>query len=327
MVFSPIGILMYWFYILLSIFSFLYFWKRNRLYGYSIPLDHSAKPDFIKVTGKKVKLTHGDVYYTLSGPSDGELVVFVHGINTPSWVFHQYQTYFTNNGYKVLSFDLYGRGFSSSPDVTYNDQLFTTQLYELLTFLDLKKVPFNLCGYSLGGAISTIFTTQHPELVKKLVLLAPAGVLKLGLKENIGLLITKIPLIPEFIYQQFAKGSFLKKAHIHFEKDDLQLIENSKKGMTFQYDNNPGYALAILNTMKNFPLTSLKNTYSKLTSLKKQVCIIWGDKDILVPFDNSKTILEVVPDAKLVVIQGKGHQVPLQEVEKCTKEIHSFLKI
>ena len=58
--------------------------------------------------------------------------------------------------------------------MTYDEQLFNRQLLELLSTLNIRK-PVDLVGSSMGGAIAFIFTAQHPEKVRKLLLIDPAG--------------------------------------------------------------------------------------------------------------------------------------------------------
>ncbi|KAI5208446.1 hypothetical protein AUEXF2481DRAFT_6133 [Aureobasidium subglaciale EXF-2481] len=82
-------------------------------------------------------------------------------------------------------FDLFGRGFSSTPDPATQSQdiqLFTTQILLVLSSSPLNwtgnKTRFALIGYSLGGGIAASFTSFFPNLVESLVLIAPAGLMR-----------------------------------------------------------------------------------------------------------------------------------------------------
>lgn len=83
--------------------------------------------------------------------------------------------HYVKEGYRFLTFDLYGRGYSDSPDTKYTPELFVGQLTELLYALHITE-KFHLLGLSMGGAISAHFTKVHPELVDKLVLISSAGI-------------------------------------------------------------------------------------------------------------------------------------------------------
>lgn len=70
--------------------------------------------------------------------------------------------------------DLYGRGYSDSPQVPHRVDLFLSQLSYLVAALP-EWNSFNLVGMSLGGAIVANFAHYFPDRVKKIVLICPAG--------------------------------------------------------------------------------------------------------------------------------------------------------
>ena len=80
--------------------------------------------------------------------------------------------------------DLFGRGYSSTPDPAVypqNIQLFTTQILLVLASSPVSWIgpnSFTIVGYSLGGGIAAAFTSQFPNLVDALVLLAPSGLVR-----------------------------------------------------------------------------------------------------------------------------------------------------
>lgn len=78
-------------------------------------------------------------------------------------------------GYRVLLYDLYGRGYSDAPKgVAYDPQLYVMQLALLLQHLQRKSV--HVFGFSMGGAIAASFVAAFPELVERdVVLVASAG--------------------------------------------------------------------------------------------------------------------------------------------------------
>lgn len=118
--------------------------------------------------GGFVRLSQGYVHYGLEGPETGETVVLVHGFSTPMFIWERTVPDLARAGFRVLSYDLYGRGYTDRPDVAYDEDLFAGQLMELLNALDIRE-PVNLVGLSMGGAIATIFTTRHPEKVTALI--------------------------------------------------------------------------------------------------------------------------------------------------------------
>ena len=99
---------------------------------------------------KYISLSKGVVYYDLQGPKEGEVVVLVHGFSVPQYIWDPTFNYLIKEGFRVLRYGLYGRGFSDRPKVTYNADFFDSQLFELLSTLDLVKQKINIIGLSMG---------------------------------------------------------------------------------------------------------------------------------------------------------------------------------
>ncbi|KAG6871508.1 hypothetical protein C0993_003212, partial [Termitomyces sp. T159_Od127] len=82
-----------------------------------------------------------------------------------------------SRGFRVLVYDLYGRGYSDAPQTTYDVNLFTIQLALLMQYLRWDRAM--IAGVSMGGGIAMAFTAQFPHLVDdKVVLIASAGVME-----------------------------------------------------------------------------------------------------------------------------------------------------
>ncbi|PNS14240.1 Serine hydrolase-like protein [Sphaceloma murrayae] len=118
------------------------------------------------------------------GPPDGPRVLLIHGISTPCISLASVAKLLVSHGYRVMLFDLFGRGYSDTPDPVsqpQNMQLFTTQILLALTSSPVAwtgERKFRIVGYSLGGGIAVDFTSYFPALVEGLVLIAPSGLLR-----------------------------------------------------------------------------------------------------------------------------------------------------
>ncbi len=126
--------------------------------------------------GGFVKLSRGLTHYQWHGRGKGPLIVMIHGVASPSWVFQALIPGLTKMGFRILTYDLYGRGYSDRPNGPQHEAFFLTQLEELLAALKIDE-ELSLLGYSMGGAIATAFAARHPERVDRLMLLAPAGIM------------------------------------------------------------------------------------------------------------------------------------------------------
>ncbi len=75
--------------------------------------------------------------------------------------------------FHVIAPDLPGYGDSDKPDAPYTLEWYQEFLDDLIKILGYKQI--NLGGLSLGGGISLGYSLNHPNKVRKLVLIAPYG--------------------------------------------------------------------------------------------------------------------------------------------------------
>jgi alpha-beta hydrolase superfamily lysophospholipase len=80
--------------IVIAIFGapFIIEWRR-------IPMDAQARAD---APGEFASLSNGITHYQFHGPVDGPLVVCVHGLTTPSFVYEGLAKRLMERGYRVL---------------------------------------------------------------------------------------------------------------------------------------------------------------------------------------------------------------------------------
>jgi pimeloyl-ACP methyl ester carboxylesterase len=279
-------------------------------------LDNKTRHD---LPGQFIKLSDGYVHFELSGPEKGPLVVLIHGITSYYFLWDDLCQSLLREGFKVLRYDLYGRGFSDRPDVNYNEQLFVRQLLELLSALEIKE-PVDLVGSTMGGAIAVIIAANNPEKVKKIVLINPAGY-----PSNFPLAgrIVRLPVVGDYLTYAFGNV----------------LIRNSLRGYFYKLYRFPqffekyneqskyiGFKRAILSTLRNFNLDDQKTSYETVGKQKRQVMLIWGMEDKIYPLGNSEKVRATIPDTEFYALDGTGHIPNYEAPERVNPIIVEFLK-
>jgi pimeloyl-ACP methyl ester carboxylesterase len=88
-------------------------------------------------TGAFDDLSAGRTYYELDEPSDKPLLVCIHGWSIASYAWRELRSKFQAKGYRILTYDLYGRGYSERPPGKQSVDFFTQHLSELLERLRL----------------------------------------------------------------------------------------------------------------------------------------------------------------------------------------------
>lgn len=246
-----------------------------------------------------IELADGTVHFELGGPENGEVVVLVHGFSVPSYIWDPTFDFLTGAGYRVLRFDLYGRGLSDRPEADYTIGFFAEQLDQLVQQLGIET-PFRLVGLSMGGPVTTKFTNRHPEKVRQLVLVDPL-VFPPG-EEDIKPL--NWPLAGEYLAAVYLLPRVAAGQSSDFHDSSRFDGWESRFREQMRYR---GFRRAILSTIREFPSADVLEQYSQLGESDTPVDVFWGREDTTVPFEHSVKLMERLPRARLTVIDQAGH--------------------
>ncbi len=267
--------------------------------------------------GSSVEITKGKICYYLKGPENGELIVLVHGFSTPKFVFDKSVDSLVSAGFRVLAFDHFGRGFSDRPNAKYDKEFFDTELLELLKALNIRK-PVYLAGYSLGGGVVALFASRHPEMVKKIALIAPLGYRP----PHTGMhAILMIPVLGDWIMAVFGRQSMISNMK---KEADAGIASRKMLKLYIQQFEYRGITGALLSTLRNFPFGGLDSEYKKLGALGLPVLLLWGEKDDFVPFEGHIKIAASVPGLKFIPVKGADHAVTYSHAEIVNRALIDF---
>ena len=269
--------------------------------------------------GSFVQLPDGYTHYELGGPDDGPSVVLVHGFSVPYFIWDPTFDFLTEAGFRVLRYDLFGRGYSDRPRVRYDIDLFCKQLRELLDTLGFDGI--YLIGLSLGGPISASFTARYPHRVKKLVLVDPAGARPVTFPGLLKALTT--PGFSELTLALFGRGFLLKGVQSDFY-DPVNVKAFVKKYMVqMKYK---GFMRALLSTMRYGMLGDFSSTYRKIGELGTSTQLFWGRNDKTIPFAYNDDIRAAIPQVEFHAIEDCGHIPHYEKPEKVNPLLLEFLK-
>lgn len=252
-------------------------------------------------SGAFVRLPDGVTHYELGGPKDGQPIALVHGFSVPYFIYDPTFEFLIASGFRVLRYDLFGRGWSDRPDLPNNIHLFVKQLADLLDALDIKQ-PVALGGLSMGGPISTAFINKYPDRVSKHILIDPSGARPIALSKL--LKVALIPGVGELIVGLFGSENMIKNAAADFF--DPILIEHFQSNYKIQMQFK-GFKRAVLSSMRNNMLGSFYDYYQRVGRLNKPTLLFWGRNDNTVPLEHSQDILAAFPHAKFHTLENCGH--------------------
>lgn len=270
--------------------------------------------------GSFVPLTDGVTHYELSNNARDQTVVLVHGFSVPYFIFDPTFHFLTQHGFRVLRYDLFGRGFSDRPEANYNIDLFVRQLTELLDALRFTR-PVTLLGLSMGGPIAATFTARNPQRVEKLILIDPAGARPVVFSKMLKVLTT--PFIGEAILGLAGTGGMVKNIASDFF--DKNLIEQFQQRYIIQMQIK-GFRRAILSSIRNNMLDSFIGTYRKVGTFKKPTLLLWGRHDTTVPLQYSEDICAAIPDLEFHIIEDCSHIPHYEKPEETNALLLEFLR-
>lgn len=250
--------------------------------------------------GSFIALADGVTHYQLSGPENGTPVVLVHGFSVPSFIFDPTFEFLAQSGFRVLRYDLIGRGFSDKPNLRYDIDLFVKQLKDLLDALGMQKV--DLVGLSMGGPVTAAFIEKYPRYIRKHVLIDPSGTRRVELPPL--LKVVRVPILGELLIGLFGSGSMLKGVASDIFDPNLIEVFQEKYKVQMHYQ---GFKRAILSTMRSGMLDTCMRTYTKIGGLKKPTLLFWGENDTTTLFEDHILILQALPHAEFHAIPNCGH--------------------
>lgn len=278
--------------------------KRNKEIKVLTDSDRKGTP------GQYVKLSGGITHYQLEGPDTGKVVILVHGFSVPYYIWDGTYEYLVKQGFRVLRYDMYGRGYSDRPAVVYNQALYQTQLLGLIKQLHLKT-PVSIAGVSFGGEVTVNFSCQHPELISKVILIDPAYNLM-------------APAIPQFItkyYQAIHADEQANGQLSDFKYPQRHPGWVGKYSVQLQYK---GFMNALVSTLYNYNYKA-KESIACLNSTQKPVLLIWGREDHTVPFRYSDSVRSALK-VDFFAVDDAAHLPYLEQADKVNAKILAFLK-
>ena len=217
------------------------------------------------------------------------------------------------DGYRVIRYDTYGRGYSARPEVDYNQALFTQQIDDLLEALGVTE-PIHIAGVSMGGAIVTEYTVAYPEKVAKVVLVDPYN-------NATDISVLAWPVIGEYIINVLIALSMAGGQLDDFYQPERYAGWAEKFEVQMQYK---GFKRAILSTIRHYVLEDKLPAFTQLGELNKPVMLIWGKQDQAGPFSGNERI-RAVRDTEFVAVDDAGHLPHYEKPELVNARILGFL--
>lgn len=263
--------------------------------------------------GKYADIGNGlRVHYHEEG--EGPAVVFVHGSGpgATGWsnFKHNYKV-FADAGFRCIVPDLLGFGFSTTDeDVAYSWDLLVGGIKGLCDALGLEKV--TLVGNSMGGAVAIQVALDHPELVERMILMAPGGLERTRVyMEMIGI---------KTMLDILRKGGVTRESMKDIFK--LQLYNEdliTEEIIDERFQVYPRQVKNILGQVR------VPNLSERLPEVKCPVLGVWGQNDNFTPVSGVDVLMKGLDDVRVLSINKCGHWVMVEHAELFNRTCIDFL--
>ncbi|MGH1367849.1 MAG: alpha/beta fold hydrolase [Maritimibacter sp.] len=255
-------------------------------------------------SGEVADLRHGATFCEWHGPRSDRVIVLIHGLTTPSWVFDGLTRGLAMMGFQILTYDLYGRGWSDRPRGTQDMAFHLSQLSALLSDQEVEA-PVTLMGYSMGGMIATQFAARHPEFVEALILLAPAGI-DITPPRTLAFCAKAGPIGTWF---WGLIGGFGLALSARGERKPASVISDYAARMRSE-TRKRGFLRAVLSSFRATLGGVQEQEHREIANLPIKVLAIWGENDEVIPKTAMGKLTQWNRHARHHMIAGVGHGLP-----------------
>lgn len=215
---------------------------------------------------------------------------------------------------RVLAPDMLGFGYSArTADGVYNQHLWVQHALGVLDALHLEKV--DLIGNSFGGGLALALAIQHPERVRRLVLMGSVGV-RFPLTEGLNSVWGYTPSLENM------------RQLLDIFAYDRNLVTDELAQLRYAASIRPGFQEAFA-TMFPEPrqqsIEDLASSEAAIRALPHQALVIHGREDQVIPLQASLTLADWLEHSQLHVFGRCGHWTQIEQAARFINLVDSFL--
>lgn len=215
---------------------------------------------------------------------------------------------------RVIVPDMLGFGYSQrSPDGRYSPEQWVAQAVGLMDALGVAQA--DIVGNSFGGALALMLAIQHPQRIRRLVLMGAAGVdfeLTPGLDAVWG-------------YQPSMDN--MRRIMDIFAFDRSRITEDIVRSR-YEASIQPG-AQEAFSAMFPAPrqrwVDAMKSPEAAIRALPHETLILHGREDQVIPLQTSLTLGTWIPNSQLHVFGHCGHWTQIEHATRFAQLVGNFL--
>ena len=245
-----------------------------------------------------------DIGYEETGGGDAVPIVFLHGVGSDKSVWRPQLAHFGRTR-RAVAFDYPGYGDSDpAPEATNRDD-YTSAIVSAMRALGIARA--HICGLSLGGVIAIAMHHADAQRCASLVLADTFAAHPEG----------------QAIYDRSIAAS-----------NDLCAMAEARVDVLLAQPADPAIRSEVVETMARIAPAAyrigakavwLADQRDRAERIDVPTLVLCGAEDKVTPPQLSHDLADLVPAAKLVVIEGAGHIANLEKADAFNRSVARFI--
>jgi pimeloyl-ACP methyl ester carboxylesterase len=282
-----------------------------------------------------------EIYYETFGKPENPAILLIMGLDAQCVIYSENVINpLVKAGFYVIRFDNRDIGLSTWMNDTwhrsrpYSLEDMAKDSVELLNFLQIKQA--HLIGVSMGGMIAQHIAIDFPEKVLSLTSIMSSGFTlnpAIFSKFSHKLIVRLAPfLIKRFYFKnkysehKVSVGSYIATYRLlrgkRFEFDEPHLRQVFTESIEVRKGQNPRARY-----QQFCAIVASGSRLKKLGQIKAPTLVIHGTADPLVNPKHAEVYAPLIPNSKLLMIEGMGHELPKGALAEVLPEIIKHLSI
>lgn len=283
-----------------------------------------------------IKTNNINLHVMTDGPENGAAVILLHGFPEFNYGWRKQIPALVEAGFRVIIPDQRGYNLSDKPHgiSSYDVDTLAEDVVGLFDHFDLKKA--FLVGHDWGAVVAWTVALNHPERVKKLVILNvphPDVMTDFVLhnssqrKKSWYVFFFQIPFFAEWV---LSRNNFRNMARMLVGSGrkstfTLQDLTEYKKAWS-----QPGAMTAMLNWYRSVFRRGLRHAFGKKSPARRRVkiptLVLWGKQDVALSEEMVQPSIDLCDDGEAILFEKSTHWVQHDEADAVNQNLIEFLR-
>lgn len=258
-----------------------------------------------------IRVNNSRLRVSVESPDAGRALLLINGIGATGDLFEPFRAHLADR--KTISFDAPGVGGSATPTFPLSMRRLARMVAELCDELD--SGPVDVLGVSWGGLLAQELSRRHPELVRRLVLVATSTgwTSRPGDAHALSVLLSPV--------RYFSADNLRRVAPVLYGSEIAEHPDLLERQIEIRLSHAPSWVgyMHQLNALVGW--TSLP----WLHHLDQPTLVLAGDEDPIIPLSNARVLAGQIPRSQLHVARGGGHLFHITRAEEIAGVVRDFL--